>query len=72
MKDIKASFKMAIKDTVDVSIILIVILLSGLDLWGVDVRGSTGFVTFYAIFAIMRLDYYKTKVKFDNDIKLNK
>lgn len=54
------SFRMAIKDTVDVCMFIAAVIFSYLDLFtNIDVHGSTGFLTGYIFFLLLRLGYYK-------------
>jgi len=71
MKDLILSLKMAAKDTVDVCMFLIAVILSVLDFFGYDLMGGLGFLTAYIFVLLMRFGYTK-KVIFDNGIKLNK
>jgi len=71
MKQQLAYLKFAAKDTVDVCMFLIAVILSILDFYGYDLMGGLGFLTTYIFVLLMRFGYTK-KVIYDNGIKLNK
>ena len=46
--------KVAVKDTVDVSMVGIIFILAVVDLFGVQMSGVVGFILFYTIFLLIR------------------
>lgn len=46
--------KVAVKDTVDVSMVVIFLILAIIDLSGTSLHGAIGFILFYTVFLLIR------------------
>ena len=46
--------KVAVKDTVDASMVVIIFILAVVNLFGVQMSGVVGFILFYTIFLLIR------------------
>lgn len=62
-KSLWGNIKYAAKDTVDVCVFVIFIILSIIDLWSGDVRGAVGFATAYIFFLKIRLAIFEQALK---------
>ena len=62
-KSLWKNIKYAAKDTVDVSMFVIFLILAIIDLWGGNVRGAVGFALVYIFFLKIRLAIFEQALK---------
>ena len=53
------NIKVAFKDTVDLSMFIVMVIFSAIDISGVHLKGAIGFITFYVFFLLIRLSIFK-------------